>query len=432
MRTGIFHKSLWLLLSAVVAGGVWLDAQRVLVSYQMADAAVHERPRGSLSDLYPRWLGARELLLHRRDPYSRAITREIQQGYYGRALDPARAEDPRDQQGFAYPIYVSFCLAPTIYLPFEIVRQGFFWVLLGLTVAAVPLWLRVLHWSVPWWVQTSLVVLTIGSLPVMQGLKLQQMTLFVAALLAIALSLLTSDRPIAAGIVLALATIKPQLVMLLLCWLMIWPLADWHRRYRWAISFLVTVAVLLAASEWYLPHWIPRFWQAIREYQNYTGAKSVMDTLIGPPWSWALEFLALAALAGVCWKERRQGLHTEAFAFVASLALAETILLIPTESAYNQVLLMPSLLVLVKHSRKIWHATAGRFLFSITAALVLWPWISSLVLAVVSLVLPRESVEHAWAIPFWTVTQIPVGVAALMLVHYYRETFGTLTGSATS
>ena len=59
-----------------------------------------------LSDLYPRWLGARELLLHHRDPYSPEVTREIQIGYYGRPLDPSRPQDPRDQQGFAYPAYV--------------------------------------------------------------------------------------------------------------------------------------------------------------------------------------------------------------------------------------------------------------------------------------------------------------------------------------
>jgi len=53
-----------------------------------------ERPRGNLSDLYPRWLGARELLLHGRDPYSPEITREIQRGYYGRELDSSRPNDP--------------------------------------------------------------------------------------------------------------------------------------------------------------------------------------------------------------------------------------------------------------------------------------------------------------------------------------------------
>src|SRR5271156_759743 len=172
MRLGDSHKPFWLLLAAVLgAVGVWLYAQRVLVSYQIADAAAHDRPRGNLSDLYPSWLGARELLLHGRDPYSFAVTREIQQGYYGRPLEPARPGDPKDQQRFAYPVYVVFCLAPTIDLPFKTVRTGFFWLLLGLTASTVPLWLLALRWSLPPWAQASLIVLTIGSLSAMQGLE---------------------------------------------------------------------------------------------------------------------------------------------------------------------------------------------------------------------------------------------------------------------
>ncbi len=114
--------------------------------YQKADAAAHGRPRGNLSDLYPRWLGARELLLHHRDPYSPEVTREIQAGYYGRVLDPDRADDPKDQQGFAYPVYVVFLLAPTIGLPFPVVQTGFRWLLVVLTLLSVPLWLRAVRW----------------------------------------------------------------------------------------------------------------------------------------------------------------------------------------------------------------------------------------------------------------------------------------------
>ena len=108
-----------LALAVVASASTWFYVNRILRAQQIADAAIHDRPRGNLSDLYPRWLGARELLQHGRNPYSAEITREIQQGYYGRPLDPARADDPKDQQGFAYPVYVVFLLAPTVDLPFR-------------------------------------------------------------------------------------------------------------------------------------------------------------------------------------------------------------------------------------------------------------------------------------------------------------------------
>ena len=123
-----------LALAVVASASTWFYIDWILRANQLADAAAHNRPRGNLSDLYPRWLGARELLRHGRNPYSPEITREIQQGYYGRPLDPTRADDPKDQQAFAYPAYVVFLIAPTIDLPFNTVQKGFRWLLLGLAV----------------------------------------------------------------------------------------------------------------------------------------------------------------------------------------------------------------------------------------------------------------------------------------------------------
>jgi hypothetical protein len=425
MRLGISHKSFWLMLAAALcAAGMWTYANRVLIPYQISDAAAHGRPRGNLSDLYPRWLGARELLLDGRDPYSAEITREAQAGFYGRTLDPDSPGDRNYQQGFYYPVYVVFLLAPTIHLPFEIVRKGFFWVLFGLTLATIPLWLRVLRWSVPLWMQAVVVVFTVGSFPVVQGLKVQNMTLLVVSLLAVAMALLASGRPIPAGILLALTTIKPQLVGLLLLWLTIWTLADWRRRYRWAASFLLVMAIMCAASEWYLPHWIPRFLQAVHEYRNYTGEMSVMEQLIGTPWSRVLEFLAFAALIVACWRERRHEENTDHFALTLSLVLAITILIEPTYRPYNQVLLIPALLVMLRERQTIWRrSVANRSLSVITIGFIVWPWISGIALASLSFMLAPETVERGWSVPLWTSLQIPLAVSALMLLHHYQRTF---------
>lgn len=434
MKASLSHKPLWLIPVAVLCVvGMWTYADRVLIAHQVRYAAAHGLPRGNLSDLYPRWVGAKELLLHGRDPYSAEVTRDIQAGYYGRPLDPSRPDDPSDQAGFAYPVYVVFCLAPTIRLPFPIVQRSFFWVLAILTSASMLLWVRVLRWSAPPWTWISLLLLPLGTVGVMQGLKLQQMSLLVGGLIAIAITLLVTDHGVAAGILLALASMKPQFVFLLVSWLVLWTVADGRHRYRWAVSFLATMTVLVAASERCLPHWIPRFWHAVRDYQRYTGAVSVMDSLIGAPWGWVLEVLVFAATMGVCWRERRQGADSEAFAFTLSLVLAATVLLVPTSSPNYQVLLIPALLILVKERRTIWRSSiAQRVLFVLTTGLIVWQWISSTVLAGLSFILPQQTVEQGWAMPFWTVTQIPIAVAALMLVIYYHRSFAARAGAGSS
>jgi hypothetical protein len=429
---------IFLVLAAVLSAlGGWGYVERVLIPHQLHDSVARAALRGYLSDLYPRWYGAKELLLHGRDPYTPEFTREIQIGYYGHALEPDQPGGRNYQQGFYHPVYIVFLLAPTIHLPFDVVRKGFFWVLLTLTVITIPLWPRVLHWPLPLWAQATLIVFTIGSLPFIEGLLLQQITIFVVPMIAVALALLVFDHPLPAGILLAFSTVKPQLVFLLLFWLAIWTLADWRHRYRWAASFLFTMVILCAASEWYLPHWIPRFWQALREYRSYTGEMSVTDEMIGAPWSRVIEVLVAAVLSVACWRERRQAANTSAFAFICCLVLAVTILVTPTYGLYNQLLLIPALLIMLKDRRAIWQANiVSRLLAMMTIALVCWPWISAIALAALSFVLPRETVERAWAVPLWTALQTPLAVSALMLVHYYQayyqRTITTPAGAGSS
>jgi len=413
-------------LAALCAAGTWIYAKRVLIPGQRPYVLAHDMGRGNHSDLYPRWLGSRELLLHRRDPYTMEFTGEIQRGFYGRLLD--RPDDPGEghefQQGFYYPAYVALLLAPTIDLPFSTAQKIFVCVMAVLVAAMIPCWLYVLRWPLPLWSQATIFGLALASLPIMQGLKLQQMTLLVVPLLAGAVALLVAERPVAAGILLALATIKPQLVWLVLLWLAMWTLADWRRRYRWAASFGVSMIVLCAAAAWFLPDWIWRFWNAIRQYHKYTGEMSVTQLQMGYPWSRIVEFIVLAVTIVICWRMRREAAGSEAFGFAVSLVLATTVFVVPTYGLYNQALLLPALLLTMKERRAIWsRSLANRILCVVMVAVFTWPWVWCTGLAVLSFVLPVEMVERAHQAPLWTSLATPLVVAGAMLSWGWQRTF---------
>src|SRR5579862_9857352 len=244
------NPRLGVLLALLLTGSMWFYVQKVLAPHQRTEAAIHGWPRGNLSDLYPRWLGARELLLHHRDPYSAEITREIQIGYYGRPLDPSRADDPKDQQRFAYPVYVVFLMAPTIQMPFPAAQAIFKWVFVWLTLLSIPLWLRVVSWRPPLLVVAILTILAFGSFAVVQGIKLQQLSLVVNGIMAGSAAALVTGYFSLAGFLLALATFKPQLALPMAAWLMLWAVSDWRRRQKFVWSFVLTMAALLAASEY--------------------------------------------------------------------------------------------------------------------------------------------------------------------------------------
>ena len=395
---------------------MWFYVQHILIAHQLADAALHSTPRGNLSDLYPRWLGARELLLHHRDPYSPELTREIQTGYYGRALDPARSEDPTDQQAFAYPIYVVFLLAPTVTLPFAAVQAGFRWLLIVLIVATVLLWLRVLRWRPSTATTTAFVVLTLGSFPVLQGIKLQQLSLLVGGLIVGCVALLDGGSFFLAGVLLALATIKPQLVSLAALWLLLWAMSDWSRRRNFIWGVVLTLAILCGAAEYVLPGWLGRFREAMIAYRQYNGgAESVLDVLVTPSWGRVLAALALLVLLIVGWRVRRVSSDSRPFAWMLALTLAVTVMVVPKAAPYNQVLLLPGILLAAQQWQVLWTQNRlTRVIALLACVLISWPWLAAVILTVASLLLPIESVQKAWAVPVYTSLVIPIAVVAVL------------------
>lgn len=398
---------------------MWFYVDHVLVPQERAYAAVHGQPRGNLSDLYPRWLGARELLLNHRDPYSPEITREIQNGYYGRALDPNRPEDPKDQQGFAYPVYVVFLLAPTVKLPFPIVQTGFRWLLVLLTLASVPLWLRVLRWRASTGVAAMLAILTLGSFPAVQGIKLQQLSLLVSAMIAASAALVTTGQLLPAGAVLALATIKPQLALPLALWLWLWALSDWRERWRLVAGFGLTAAVLLAASEYVLPKWFGHFREALEAYRQYTGGgHSLLDVLVTPFWGRALAALVVLALAVAGWRLRRVPADSAAFRVMLALVLTATVVIVPTVAPYNQLMLLPAVFLIAGSWTNLWRRNwLTRTACSVSAVAVGWPWLATCSLMLASVILPAASLQRAWAMPFYT--SIPIPLAVLWVLTLY-------------
>ncbi len=423
-----------LVLAVLAAASIWFYVIDILRSRQLADAQAKQIPRGNLSDLYPRWLGARELLLHHRNPYSRDVTVEIQQGYYGRPLDAARPNDPKDQQAFAYPVYVVFLLAPLIEVPFPALLVVFYWSLALLTAASVWLWLRVLRWRLSPIAVATCIILTLGSFPAVQGIKLQQLSLLVAALLAGSAACVAGGFLSLGGALLALATIKPQLAWPMVAWMLLWAGSDWRARRKFAIAFGLVMALLLTGAEIVLPGWWRMFAAAIGEYHRYTQNQSVLEVslnqFLGPVASGtagrigaqALAAIAVLACGWVLWNARRVRPEDPLFGAATALVLALTVLVVPMYAPYNQVLLLPAILLLIKQRATfLTPSWAQRWAFLLGALVVGWQWLASLVLAAAYFLVSRASALAGWQWPFFATFALPLWVFALIYFHVYRS-----------
>jgi hypothetical protein len=411
-------RILLLIVSMMLASGSWYFVDHLLVAFQIRDAASNSRPRGNLSDLYPRWLGARELLLRGRDPYSTAITREIQQGYYGRVLDPSRPNDPKDQEAFTYPAYVVFLLSPTIGFSFERVRQIFIVASWLITIGSVFLWMRMLNWRPHPIACLSIVTLTIGSMSFIQGVKLQQLTLVVAALLAGSFAAALSGFLLSAGVLLAFATIKPQLALLPAMLLLAWSLIRWRERWRLTAGFLSTLMTLILAAEFILPGWVGRFVTAMRNYRVYTHNSSLLITFLTPTVARAVEALLFLSCVALCALLLRSERGDRKFVTSACLILSLVVVLVPSTALYNQILLLPALLLLAQRGAAIWKRSKTERLFLVLSAFTfLWPFVTCSALAVVSLYFSAEAAQARWQYPFYAAFVLPLVVFATIAVH---------------
>ena len=398
-----------LALSLVASASTWFYMNRILRAQQVADAVAHNRPRGNLSDLYPRWLGARELLQHGRNPYSAEITREIQLGYYGRPLDPARAEDPKDQQGFAYPAYVVFLLAPSIDLPFDTVQKALRCLLIVLAVSTVLLWLYVLRWKLSRGTGLILIVLMLGWLPMVQGIKLQQLSLLVAGLLAACGACLAGGWLLLAGGLLALATIKPQLTWPLVLWLLLWAGSAWRSRRRFVFGFGLVMLLLLGGAQLLLPGWLRMFAEALGQYHRYTQNQSVLVWSFGSIAGRILEAVSLLFCALCIWPVRRELASSAAFGRAFALVMALTVVIVPMFAPYNQVLLAPAILALLRsESSGDPILPAVRLARRVGGFLLVWPWIATVGLSLAYLWLTPAVRQRVWPMPFYSNFLVPV------------------------
>jgi hypothetical protein len=391
-----------LLAAAVLACSMWFFVARVWAPPLQSH----------FSDLYPRWYGSRALLVDHRDPYSAAVTSEIQTLAYGRAAHPGES---RDEERFAYPLYIALLLAPTVGLPFARVESVFLFLLPVLAVISVLLWVAMLGWRCPKATLGALVLLSLGNFPMLESIYLEQPALLAAALLAGAGAALASGRMGLAGALLALATIKPQLSVPLAIWLLLWACWEWRSRARLVLSFALTMLVLAGVSELLLPGWATEFLAGLAAYQHYTGNFSIL-TLLFSNLGTAFAGIGLAgALALVAWQMRLESAGSDRFNYGFVMVLTVTVVAMPTLYPTGQVVLLPAIFLLLQHRQPVWAAGRARRLGLVAVfSLIAWPWVGSLAYLLASLAVPLSSLRRLWIVPVASILLIPLALLIML------------------
>ena len=415
-------KLLLLLAALILMAGMHAYFENVIIPAQELDAIAHNKTRGNQSDLYARWLGAQELLLHGRDPYGPEVTAKIQEGYLGRLVNHQDPDNPVDEVRFAYPLYVVFLLAPTVTMPFHYVQVFYMWFAAACTVASVWLWFHAFGYRGSQLTKIIASLLLLGSYPVVQALHLQQPALIVAALAAVAIAATASGMYWAAGIAMALAMIKPQTAGPIAAWLLFWSVSNWRERKSFLFGFATTMALLFAGSEWLLPGWLFEWRDATAAYMRYTaGVPAHVQLLFGRYLGGAVAVLLVLGIGLFCWSARRDAASTDRFKLAPALIFAVSLAVSPIWHEYDLMFLLPVAL-LAFH----WRDAFGRLkpfqraIVSVSAAGLGWQWIAAAALSAIAIASPALA-RNLEILPWLSVFFGPtLGLALLLLIARVR------------
>lgn len=305
-----------------------------------------QNPGGS--DFLPRWVGTRLFIFEGQNPYGDETSREIQEMMFGRVGHP---DD--DEILFFYPFHSIYVFAP--------------YALVGDYDMARALWMTTLEVSVILLVAASLSLSRWRLSPLMLGILLVFAALWyhsvrpiingnpsvlVALMIAAAMLAIRVEQDGLAGFLLAISTIKPQMVVLLIPFMLIWSIS----RKRWALfwGFLGSLALLVASVSLFVPDWILQNLRQVLVYPDYTIRAIIVEWVpgVGNQLSWAITiFLAVVLL----W-EWRAALEKEFYWFfwTACLTLVITNLIGLRTATANYIALFPALVLVLASWDREW------------------------------------------------------------------------------
>lgn len=322
------NRTRWLLLGLLFA--VLLAVESTAVYFLFTSRF----PSGN--DFYSRWAGGRALLVEGRDPYSLEVTAEIQ---IAKGIDPSL----EGKGSFAYPLYVLLAFWPLVYLPYAWAQAVWMVILQWLTLGLVAVLIRLEGWRPSPLTLAGLFVGTLFLYPVARSILLGQFTLHVTLFLALSLWFLQSGRDGWAGACLAATSIKPQMLILVAPWLLVWTIT--RRRWRFLGGLVLAGSLLLLGSLALFPSWPVSFIEDLRRYSAVAGGRNPLDVLLGLVWPDGIE-AARYALAGLLflamlitwWRAHRGGRRSFDRAVQWSIVVG---LLVPFQTgSTNQVLLL--------------------------------------------------------------------------------------------
>ena len=323
----------------VLAGLVWVNNQ-----------FSKNNPGGN--DFLVHYVGARSFLLEGISPYSDEVAVRIQTAAYGRP-----AQGVEHELRVAYPFFSVFLFAPfSLISDYQVARAIWMVVLEIALILMCFMSFKLMDWKPALWLQSLLLVFSLLWYHAARGVINGNAVILIALMITGVFLAIKNDQDQIAGLLLALTTIKPHLVVLLIPYVLIWSL--YNKRWRVIGWFSLTMAVLLVVSLALMPDWILQNIWEILKYPDYNPAGTLAAALsewfpgIASQLKWGIASI-FSVLLLFEWGRSRKG-RFERFLWVGMFTMVVSQWIGIQTDPGNFILLFPALIIIMATLHQKW------------------------------------------------------------------------------
>jgi MFS family permease len=271
----------------------------------------------------------------------------------------------------------------------------------------------------------ALMIFTLSSYPVLEGLYAEQLGLIVGFLLAASAAAFVAGKFVLSGSLLALTLIKPQMMILIAAYLLLQSCVRGKGRWRFLAGFCFIAGALMACSFMIGPHWIPEWLRAIRRYPHYSPAPlavHVFGPVVGPILGPVVVATLLVGALVLVWRTRRAEPGSREFSLTMSLLLAVTVVtLLFGQAVYDHVILLPAVMMVLYSWREFASRPAFRIILGVTAFALFWPWLwAPIVIAARPFFSSQFLRSSLVTVPVRTAASLPFGLLALLAMMAWQ------------
>jgi hypothetical protein len=212
-----------------------------------------------------------------------------------------------------------------------------------------------------------------------RAILLGQFAVAIFALTVVVLLALHARHDLIAGVLLALSTVKPQMVFLFVPLLLFWAVA--RKRWRLATGFAGAMVVLLGLSFMAVPSWMSDFVVEVLRYPGYTAIGSPVWVItryffpvLGVPGEIILSAVLLGWM-GIAWLRLWRDETWSVFLWTVSVTLVVTNLVALRTATTNYVVLFIPLLQVFAMMHTRWKRSGTWWIIGLEAVLLVGLWV---------------------------------------------------------